>query len=107
MDSVLATHSPVPQNPQKPTLQPDNECAFPEPNATLAVENSICCQISGLARLAKRMSGARAKILEKIPLGLLQLGRITPRQHYHCGVTVISRKACIRLSRGGWRLQCG
>jgi len=30
--------------------------------------------------------------------------RITTKQRYRCGVTVISRKAWIRFSSGGWVL---
>jgi hypothetical protein len=43
-------------------------------------------------------------ILEKITLAVLQMCRIQSKHRQRCGVTVISRRAWIRFSSGGWVL---
>ena len=43
---------------------------------------------------------------EKITSGVVQICRIwSEKNRYRCGVTVISRKAWIRFSSGGWVLK--
>jgi hypothetical protein len=71
----------------------------------VAAVNIICCQIRGLARVGRHRAHAGAPILEKITLGVLQICRITSKHRYRSGVTVISRKAWMRFSSGGWVLK--
>src|SRR5216684_7468683 len=104
MDSVLAAHIPRPSDPQRPTFRLAIECAFPTPNLRVGTEENICRQIKGLARVARFRGDACARLLEKITFDVLQMCRMTPKQRYRCGATVMSRRAWIRFSSGGWVL---
>src|SRR5437762_12892865 len=44
-------------------------------------------------------------IFEKFTLEVIQICRISSKTLHLCGVTVISRRAWIRLSSGGWVLK--